>query len=294
MMMMMMMNIFRSLRSTKSFNLKSTLVDLITKNCADRISKTRSLTKAEKVAQIKEKSGAISELAEALFEQLTNEERKFSGNNKTVRYSPRTISIAMSIFQRSQKAYSELRDRDKSRVWPSISHLSTLRGSRRHNSGNNSDQYVDARETCIATRGGFIGMDGEIICDECKIVGNLVFNSHNHNIEGLTDDGNDMDTLTDLLFDNVDTGDNASRNVATSVNLWKYRQIGGGTNHFSFICEHFFNCLWTRSCASGFPAPPRGASRLGRPPFPVASLSPAPRSAPCDPPPSTGASDFSE
>ena len=51
-------------------------------------------------------------------------------------------------------------------------------------------------------------MEGEIICDECKIVGNLVLNSHNHNIEGLTDDGNDMDTLTDLLFDNVDKGDN--------------------------------------------------------------------------------------
>ena len=61
-------------------------------------------------------NGAIDELVDALVEQLNNEEKKTSGNDKTVRYSARTVSLAMSIFQRSQKGYSEMRDRDDSKV----------------------------------------------------------------------------------------------------------------------------------------------------------------------------------
>lgn len=46
-------------------------------------------------------------------------------------------------------------------------------------------------------------------------------------------------------------------------------------------------CCQSGSCVAGFPTPPRGASRLGRPPSPGASTPPAPRSAPCVRPVST-------
>lgn len=182
----------------------------------------------------------IKVLADALTEKITNEEKVHSGKTKTVRFSPQTLSVAMSVYQRSQKAYSELRDRDNSTIWPSLSHLATLRSGRRHNSGECCDQYVDARETFFSEGGVEAEAHGILVCDECKIVGNLVFNAYTHEIEGTTDDGNDLDTLTDLLFDNEDNGENASKNIATYVNLWKYRQVGGG-KHFSFLGEHYFN-----------------------------------------------------
>jgi hypothetical protein len=176
--------------------------------------------------------------AEVYHENILNAERVFAGKNTTVRYSPETFSMAMAVFQRSRCAYAELVSRDLSHPWPSISHLTQLRNVRRHGSGNNSAQYVDARETFGISSDHIC--HGELLVDECKIIGNLIFHSYNHTIEGMTDDQNDLDALTDILFDNEDRGDNASKNIAVSLNLWKFRQIGEGV-HFSFICEHWYN-----------------------------------------------------
>ena len=55
----------------------------------------------KQISQIEAKRGDIRELAEALVEKIANEERVFSGKDKTVRYSPRTLSIANSAVDDS-------------------------------------------------------------------------------------------------------------------------------------------------------------------------------------------------
>ena len=90
-------NIFKSLR-TKGFDLKSELVQLISTNYADRISHNRILKGGQKVSKLEEMSGAIDKLADALVEQLNNEERKFSGNDKTARSAIGKAFFALYAF----------------------------------------------------------------------------------------------------------------------------------------------------------------------------------------------------
>ena len=84
-------------------------------------------------------------------------------------------------------------------------------------------QYINARRQLDHSKLGTV--EGILICDECKIKAGIVFHSTTHEIVGLTDDVNNFDSLMNILFINEDDGESSSPNLATYVNLWKYKEI---------------------------------------------------------------------
>ena len=73
---------------------------------------------------------------------------------------------------------------------------------------------------------------GQLICDEMKVKGDIVFNVATYEMRGFTEDFADTKKILTKLLDE-DTIESFSK-PATYVNQWRYRSVNGNTYNLEF------------------------------------------------------------
>ena len=152
---------------------------------------------------------------------------KLKSGDKLVRFSPRVLRVALSMYLKSPKTYKEFKS-SSVLCLPSISTLKKLKQSRSVNDGiclkiyeRHKEQRIDDFEV------------GHLICDEMKLVEGLLWNTSTHQVQGFAcDDINDLASLLKRFSSEEETEE-----IATSVNQWRFRSVLGKI----FNCEFFSN-----------------------------------------------------
>lgn len=167
------------------------------------------------IAGYEEKS---SELLNFLSEQIRTQALRLAGKEKTVRYSPKLLKFAASIFIKSQTCYSSV-----SQVinLPSRRTMQIYKSSERTSSGGSTDSYLKA----FHLFGSHSSMKGLLMMDEMKLQSGIVFNSKDHSLDGFEDDELSFNKVCDIFK----TGNaNPDKAVATSMNLFYLKHETSG------------------------------------------------------------------
>ena len=137
----------------------------------------------------KEKS---SELLNFLSEQIRTQALRLAGKEKTVRYSPKLLKFAATIFNKSQTCYNAV-----SQVinLPSRRTMQIYKSSERTASGGSTDAYLKA----FHLFGSHSKMNGILMIDEMKLQSGIVFNSKDHSLDGFVDEELSFNKVCDIF-----------------------------------------------------------------------------------------------
>ena len=163
----------------ESRNIFSAAIDSAESEQGRRIIKDTLMTLLESTASsTQEAAASCSEFVDAIAEEMTAFSTKLKSGDKQVRFSPRVLRVALSMYLKSPKTYKEFKS-SSVLCLPSISTLKKLKQSRSVNDGiclkiyeRHKEQQIDGFEV------------GHLICDEMKLVEGLLWNTSTHQVQG--------------------------------------------------------------------------------------------------------------
>ncbi len=141
----------------------------------------------------------LNDFVASILDEIENFTRVQSNKPRQVRFSPRVMRMALSLYLRGPKAYEVFRQ-GSIQVMPSISSLKKLKTSMTPNEGTFPrcygwfyDEFFAASLATEADR------FGHIICDEMKLKSDFYWNPSTHRCVGIAVDGEDIDKRIDLV-----------------------------------------------------------------------------------------------
>jgi hypothetical protein len=206
----------------------------------------------------------IGEFVDHVVEEITNFGKAIiDGQKKQVRFSPRMLRLAMSLWMRSKSTYNDLWEHSLA-IMPSVSLLKSIQKGMRVNEGHCAQIYGWFHDSYVSNCDKAV--HGHLMCDEMKLKNDIYWNCSNHAMVGLAASKDGVDKLlveeevaalfTDV-FDSTSPGVGETKEAgektnltehykrqelmsykpATYVNLWRLRT----TTNVTQSCEFFFN-----------------------------------------------------
>lgn len=162
---------------------------------------------------------ALTDMYNKFKEQVNVWNQRQKGKRGSVRYSQNLVTLGLQIYQVSPAAFKSV---SKELYLPSRRQLQHYKAGQAISQGSCAEVYVKIIE---ATKGQ--KFNGQLICDEFKIVGKLIFDSRSDEIIG----------LEELRFDFTELGKTAApREPAQYVNQWLFRSLDSSD---VFVLEYF-------------------------------------------------------
>jgi len=189
-----------------------------------------------------------------ILEQMQSNAKKITKKEKGVRFSPRILRMALSIYTRSKVGYEEMR-KTSIEVMPSPATLNRLKSKLQTSDGYCPRMYqwfFDETVSHIPEQ----DRAGHVMCDEMQLKSGIYWNTQSHKLVGFASDSeelnlaDELDALNDILKGN-DNDSLPTQNMikslesdncnAKKVNQWRFRSIKGVIHN----AEYFFNsgCL---------------------------------------------------
>jgi len=197
-----------------------------------------------------EKCKQCEEMASLFLEQMQANSKKITEKDKTKRFSPQILWLALAVYTRSPIGYEEL-CKSSIEVMPSQSTLAHLKSQMQTTDGicpeiyqcfyNDTVHHIPELERA-----------GHIMCDEMQLKSGIYWNTLSHKLVGFASDSNELnlakeiEILNNLVDGKIDEKYSTSEcsesldtnNVkAKKVNQWHFRSIKGVIHN----AEYFFN-----------------------------------------------------
>jgi hypothetical protein len=232
----------------------------------------KGLSKGKEISE-----SQVSEFAKHCVNEIKNFTLVKEDNKSRVRFSPRMMRLAMSLWMRSKKGYEAFREHSIM-IMPSVSLLKSMQKGMRMNEGKCAKIYGWFYDTHVSKCKDVT--HGHLMCDEMKLKNDIYWNCSDNSMVGLaaSNDGvhkllveDEVSALFNVAFNtngseeietnnaNGNNGDTKATPVATGkkgqkkalanvgeileykpamyVNLWRLRT----TRNVTQSCEFFFN-----------------------------------------------------
>jgi hypothetical protein len=174
----------------------------------------------------------VTDMVDAVMEQITNQAKKLNGKDKQCRFSPKTIQLSFALWSRSGAAYRELKSFSPE-ILPSVRLLQNIKQQNKVRDGRDIKVY----QLRAASRGTHRKPEyGFLMVDEMKLKHGVLWNSQTGEAVGLADDMLDLQSIMKRLFSKE--GDVVK--PAVYVNQWRYISINAGKPE-GWMCGFFFN-----------------------------------------------------
>jgi hypothetical protein len=205
----------------------------------------------------------IEDFVDHVVDEISNFGKAVVEGQKTqVRFLPRMLRLAMSLWMRSKSGYDDLREQSVA-IMPSASLLKKIQQGMRVNEGHCAKIYGWFHDSYVSKCDKVV--HGHLMCDEMKLKSDIYWNCSNHAMVGLAASRDGVDKLlvedelmalfSDVFASSSDANDTKdlptkaklnehynrqellSYKPATYVNLWRLRT----TTNVTQSCEFFFN-----------------------------------------------------
>jgi len=186
------------------------------------------------------------EVATFFMEEIDKLGHALSETSKQIRFSPRIMRVALSLWLRSPATYNEFKESGLI-ILPSTRTLESLKSRMRVSEGVCPKVYgwmLDVLDFFKVHRGverfnqdGFFCV-GHLICDELMLKNDTAWNTSDKSMVGLTSDLDLANELKSLMEDiHLADHDHKYCKPVKYVNQWRVRSIYGKSHN----CEFFFN-----------------------------------------------------
>jgi predicted NodU family carbamoyl transferase len=132
------------------------------------------------------------EFVQAIQEEIKKYALRLAGKDKCVWFSPKVIRIAMALWLRSPAAYEELRQSNWIMSLPSQDALRKIQHNMKVEEGQSVLLYTHHRAHSMLMR---TTTEGNISCDEMKLIENIIWNTHSQCVDGFCGDFLDLGSV---------------------------------------------------------------------------------------------------
>jgi len=190
------------------------------------------------------------DFASVILEQMQSNAKKITKNEKGVRFSPRILRMALSIYTRSKVGYEEMR-KASVEVMPSPATLNRLKSKMKTTDGTCPITYQWFFDDTVC-KIPELERAGHLMCDEMHLKSGIYWNTQSHTLVGFASDSeqlnlaDELHALNDVLEGTeiniletqtkIQSFENKNSN-AKKVNQWRFCSIKGVIHN----TEYFFN-----------------------------------------------------
>jgi len=157
-------------------------------------------------------------MATALLQQIQANSNKIAKKEKSVRFSPKILRVALSLYTHSKVGYEELRN-SSIEVMPSASTLACIKSKMKTSDGTFPKMYQWFYDDTICHIPN-ADCAGHIMCDEMHLKSGIYWNTASKKIVGFASNSQKLDLATKLCAVN-DAIDGKGENSTTSTNCNK-------------------------------------------------------------------------
>ncbi len=182
-----------------------------------------------------EEQAECRKLAEVFVEQMRDNAGKICGKDKGIRFSPRILRMALSVYVRSPVGYEELK-KSSLEIFPSCSTIARMKQKMNTKDGicpriyqwffDEKIRHLPAKERI-----------GQLMCDEMHLKAGVYWNTKSHRIAGFASESTELNLCEEIKSLEKDIDANGelrdaskfheSNRNATKVNQWRFRSIKG-------------------------------------------------------------------
>jgi hypothetical protein len=175
------------------------------------------------------------ELADFILNEMKNNAKVIAGKGCTIRYSARTVRIAMSIWLRSPAAYREFKEASLT-IFPSERYLRSMKTMTVYEEGDDPRIYGWYHDEIVSKKKGE-KMIGQLLYDELKLKSDFAFHSGTNKTVGMVSRNSDSMSLIDeldVLVDDRSTEFEAFE-PALYVNQYRFRGVFGERHNANYF-----------------------------------------------------------
>jgi hypothetical protein len=163
--------------------------------------------------------------------------KRLSGKNQQLRFAPKTIRMAMSLWLWDGKGYQEFQE-STYYLLPSPQYLRKLKEEFRMKDGEDPKVYCRFKDERLRGKES-AGMIGHLMADEIKLKSDIAYNCRNKEIIGFVGNKGSLNLREEFanLLTSPERASDDTKVPAVYANQWRFRSIHNKTHN----AEFFFN-----------------------------------------------------